>query len=508
MREARTWVESAGNWQLALPAIGALLLLAACVWCATRLVGWGWPWLIRMRDRLVRWARPKPRNPVALLVVSLLDPTRPELAGLLAAAMLVLGGGWAFLALLEDVLENDPLVLLDHAVFSVLQGWRTGWLDQAMVAVTELGSAPVIVPVVLAVGALLAWRRCWRTLGYWVATILFGRALVWVLKSSVQRTRPNQSLYDGVVDQFSFPSGHAASSIVLYGFLAFLLARGRPRSQGIAIGLGSAAIILLTSFSRLYLGAHWMSDVLGSLALGTAWVALASVAFSWHARREVVPQRALALVTAATLAIAGTVYIALEHARDMQRYAVQARAPLVPLADWRVSGWRRLPTSRIGLEREPREPMTLQWAASADRVQQALRAAGWQPAAPLGQHSAAAMLASQPDILALPVQPEFHNGELPALRFVREVDAGHRLVLQLWSTSYSVRAAADATVQVPLWVGGVERQALRRLGGLVNWAGPASGAQPIGALVETLTVGTDTSTRVEPQPGRVLWLLQ
>lgn len=497
-----------GDWQLALLAIGALLLLATCIWCATRLVGWGWPWLIRARDRLVDWARPKPRNPVALLVVSLLDPARPESAGLLAAALLVLGGGWALFGLLEDVLENDPLVLLDHAVFSTLQGLRTGWLDHAMVAVTELGSAPVIVPVVLAVGVLLAWKRCWRTLGYWVATILFGRALVWVLKTSVQRTRPNQSLYDGVVDQFSFPSGHAASSIVLYGFLAFLLARGRPRAQVIAIGLASAAIILLTSFSRLYLGAHWMSDVLGSLALGTAWVALASVAFSWHAGREAVPQRALAFVTVATLAIAGTAYIAFAHDNDMQRYAVQAHAPLVPLADWHKDGWRRLPAYRIDLEREPRQPMTLQWAAPAERVQQALLAAGWQPAAPLGLQSAAAMLASQPDIVALPLQPEFHNGELPALRFVRSANPGQRLVLRLWATTYSASAADDAAPQVPLWVGSVEQQMLHRFGGLVSWAETNPGALPNAASLETQVGSLAAATRTEPASGRALWLLQ
>lgn len=497
-----------GDWQLALLAIGALVLLATCIWCATRLVGWGWPWLIRARDRLVDWARPKPRNPVALFVVSLLDPARPESAGLLAAALLVLGGGWAFFGLLEDVLENAPLVLLDHAVFSTLQSLRTGWLDHAMVAVTELGSAPAIVPVVLAVGALLTWKRCWRTLGYWVATILFGRALVWVLKTSVQRTRPNQSLYNGVVDQFSFPSGHAASSIVLYGFLAFLLARGRPRAQGIAIGLASAAIILLTSFSRLYLGAHWMSDVLGSLALGTAWVALASVAFSWHAGGEAVPQRALALVTMATLAIAGTVYIAFAHHHDMQRYAVEARAPRVRLADWRTEGWRRLPAHRIDLEREPRQPMTLQWAAPAERVQQALLAAGWQPAVPVGLQSAAAMLAQQPDILGLPVQPEFHNGELPALRFVHQAGAGQRQVLQLWSTTYSVSAVDGAAAQVPLWVGSVEQQTLRRFSGLVSWAKTIPGALPTASLLETMTVGPGAATRVEPEPGGALWLLQ
>jgi muconolactone delta-isomerase len=71
----------------------------------------------------------------------------------------------------------------------------------------------------------LAWKRCWRTLAYWLTAVGFAQALVWTLKMTLERARP-MAMYDGA-DRFSFPSGHAASSIVLYGFLAFLLAHGK-----------------------------------------------------------------------------------------------------------------------------------------------------------------------------------------------------------------------------------------------------------------------------------------
>ncbi len=508
MQQPSVWAN--GGWQLLLLAAGLLLALGAGAWLATRLVAAGWPRLLRVRDRLVRWARPRHANPAALLIVSLLDPQRPESAGLLAAALLVLAGGWAFFGLLEDVLEKDPLVLLDQAVFSILQGLRTPWLDHAMVAVTELGSAAVIVPVVVAVALVLALQRQWRTLGYWVATIVFGRALVWVLKTTVQRARPNQALYSGMVDQFSFPSGHAASSIVLYGFLAFLLARGRPRGQRVAIGVAAAAVIVLTSFSRLYLGAHWLSDVLGSLALGTAWVALASVAFSWHAGAAALPQqRALLIASVATLVLAGTIYLGSQHAVDMQHYAVQAAAPRVELPAWRAGGWRSLPERRIDLEREAREPMSLQWAAPAARIEQALRAAGWHPAVPLGVGSLAAMLAPQPELLQLPLVPEFHDGTLPVLRYVHAASPDQRLVLRLWSTPREVRAAGPATAPVPLWIGSVERQSLQRFAGLLSRAeadpGDA-GDTPLEQLQRTLAEAPLPRVRVEPVPARALLL--
>ena len=127
--------------RLALLGGVALLVLAALAWLALRLLRWSWPHLLRARDRLVRWARPR-TNPVARLVVSLLDPERPESGGLLVAAALLLGGGWAFFGLMDEVLENAPMVLFDQAVFAGLQSLRTGWLDHAMVGVTD-AVAPV-----------------------------------------------------------------------------------------------------------------------------------------------------------------------------------------------------------------------------------------------------------------------------------------------------------------------------------------------------------------------------
>lgn len=504
---------SAAALRLALLLAAALLLLTAAAWLALRLGRQAWPGLLGVRDRLVRWARPRAPNPLARLVVSLLDPAQPESGGLLVAALLLLGGGWAFFGLLEDVLDNDPMVLVDRAVFAALQQFRAGWLDQLMVGVTELGSAPVIVPVVLAVGAVLAFHRRWRPLGYWVATILFGRVLVWVLKSSVARPRPNQSLYHGL-EQFSFPSGHAASSVVLFGFLAFLLARGRPRAQRAWITAAAVTLIALISFSRLYLGAHWMSDVLGSFALGTAWVALASIAYTFHAKAADLPRRALLLAALGTLLIAGVLYIGLRHGANMQRYAVQARAPLVELQDWRGSGWRTLPGYRIDLERKPREPLSLQWAAPADAVASALRAAGWQPAPPL--LDPAALLASftaRPEIAALPLRPEFHEAALPVLSFVHAAQPGRRLVLRLWPSGRSVPAAAGAerAMPLPLWVGSVREQSLQHWLGLLSWAEPqpdGAAPPPLHALQQTFSpLPPATAPRIEPVVARPLLLL-
>lgn len=257
----------------------AIVILVLVFWGLAKVAGWlarrGWPHVAAFRNRVVGLAR-RGSGVRSRVVLSLLDPARPESPALLTAALLLLGGGWLFLGILEDVVANDPLVQVDRAVYALLQDMRSGWADGFMVAVTTLDGAPVIIPVVLVVSGLLAFARLWRTLGYWLAAAGFAELLVWGIKYAVGRPRPSV-VYSGV-EQFAFPSGHAAMGITVYGFLAFPLARGKPPAAKAAIAAGAGTLILLIAFSRLYLGVHWVSDVTASLSLGLAWVALLCIA--------------------------------------------------------------------------------------------------------------------------------------------------------------------------------------------------------------------------------------
>lgn len=139
-----------------------------------------------------------------------------------------LGAGWAFLGVVEDVLTRDALVQADLTVFTFLQQLRSAPVDRVMIAITEMGSVGVLLPLTAAVLGWLLWRRCWRTAGYWLLAAGVGELLVLAIRLSLGRHRP-LDLYQGL-DRFSFPIGHATVSTVVLGFLAFLLARRQPRA--------------------------------------------------------------------------------------------------------------------------------------------------------------------------------------------------------------------------------------------------------------------------------------
>ncbi len=244
---------------------------------------------------------------------------RIGLARLAAAVLLVLGGVWLFLGILEDVLSGDPLVTVDRMLHQWLQGLRIPVFDYVMVGASQLGDAAVVVPVSLVVLITLVLRREWRTAGYWVAAIAAAEISVKLLKFAVQRARP-ASVYEGI-ESFSFPSSHATLGIVVYGFLTYLVCRGRQRVAQFRIAVVSGSVIALIAFSRLYLGVHWFSDIVAGLSLGTAWIAFLSVAH--HLRdSDTRGSAVLGIVALVTFLTAAAIHIFLNHAADLVRYAM------------------------------------------------------------------------------------------------------------------------------------------------------------------------------------------
>ena len=142
------------------------------------------------------------------------------------------------------------------------------------------------------------------------------------IKVALHRPRPTD-LYHKGWDAFSFPSGHSTSNAVLYGFLAFLLLGQVKPVLRLPITLGSLVLVAAIAVSRLYLGAHWFSDVAGGLTFGAVWIALLGL-FYLRKATEALRGDQLALVALLTLLVAGGTNIVVNNAKDLQFY--QARA--------------------------------------------------------------------------------------------------------------------------------------------------------------------------------------
>jgi undecaprenyl-diphosphatase len=149
------------------------------------------------------------------------------------------------------------------------------------------------------VGLLLASRRQWTLLAGWLAAFVGGGLLDEILKVVIRRPRPPYATAFLHHYSWSFPSGHAMVSLIAYGMLAYLLVVlwTNRRSTRISIVLGAALLIVAIGLSRLYLGVHYFSDVVGGYAAGVLWLSACisglEVGRRWHAGLPAAPSKAL-----------------------------------------------------------------------------------------------------------------------------------------------------------------------------------------------------------------------
>ncbi|BCY09455.1 bifunctional DedA family/phosphatase PAP2 family protein [Actinoplanes sp. L3-i22] len=195
----------------------------------------------------------------------------------LTVGLIAIGlAGWAFGGILVGVLHKNELATRDSPVAAWLVDHRTGWLTAVMRVVTALGSGRVVtVLLVLAVLVLARPGRRWST-AVMLAVVVTGTAvLIDAIKLLTTRIRPDITDLLTSAPGYAFPSGHSAQAAAAYGAIAYLLA-GRLQRWGHRVTVWTVAVLIvaLVGFSRLYLGAHWLTDVLGGFALGTAWTTL------------------------------------------------------------------------------------------------------------------------------------------------------------------------------------------------------------------------------------------
>lgn len=203
----------------------------------------------------------------------------------LLGALLVLAGSlWAFgLIVDEQIREGDTSN--DQRLAQWLHGRATDPFTDVFRAVTTLGNFATLV-VVTVIAVAVFWRRRERTDAVFVAFAFLGaQVLSSGMKLGFQRERPFFPDPLATESTFSFPSGHSLVSLAVYGSIALVLARRLPRRADRMLLLGATGLLILAiGFSRLYLGVHFLSDVLAGFAAGAAWLALLYVALELRSR--------------------------------------------------------------------------------------------------------------------------------------------------------------------------------------------------------------------------------
>ena len=445
--------------RLAMLAAILIVLLVGLVWgmrlavrrlppLAAATQQWLWEWAQRRDGWLGRQ------------LLSVLDPTRRELPGLALLGAILAASLWLFFGVLQDVLAGDPLVRANEAVFHFLQSLRTVWVDRALVAVTELGDPTVVAAVTLAAILWLLWRRRWRSAAHVAAAVAATSVFTLLMKLTLRVPRPYG--VGSALRAFAFPSGHCAANAALYGLLAIMVSWEIGPRRRVLLAALITLFVGAIAFSRVYLGAHWLSDVLAGIAFGTAWAAFLGIAYL---RRK--PPRVGAGGLCATVGLAllvtGAVHVARQHASDDRRYAPRVEIRTLAAAEWWSGAWSGLPSRRVDLAGEVAAPLTVQWAGSVGTLDRLLAGEGWTAPAPWSVRSALAWIRPHASLASLPVLPHLENGrpEILVLTHAAAGAAGEvRLVLRLWRSDVRITLADGRAI--PVLVGTVAAERIAR----------------------------------------------
>lgn len=176
-----------------------------------------------------------------------------------------------FSGLLESVLW------LDFSLLNFIVSLRANWLDSTMKVLTNLGDIDFILFPFLVFVLYLAWQKKWKQFIFFILSVAGSSVMAYFLKSWTHRLRPPVSGWLVDVNTYSFPSGHAILAVGFYGALAwfFWLFFKNKKWKNVSLAL-FLFVIVIVGFSRVYLGVHWPSDVLGGYVLGGLWVFVVS----------------------------------------------------------------------------------------------------------------------------------------------------------------------------------------------------------------------------------------
>lgn len=213
-------------------------------------------------------------------------------AAVLVCLILVVIGSWGFLALADEVEEGDLQTIDERILLSLRRADDLSkpagpdWMGSIARDITSLGGYAVLSLVLLAVSGYLFLDNNYRVMWFVLTATVGGYALSMGLKSIFDRARPEIVPHLTQFQSSSFPSGHSMMSAVMYLTLGTLLARlVAPRRLKVYFLSVATVLAVLVGLSRVYLGVHYLTDVMAGWSAGVAWSVSCWLVIVWLQRR-------------------------------------------------------------------------------------------------------------------------------------------------------------------------------------------------------------------------------
>lgn len=410
-------------------------------------------WLIRLASAsfspyfdsvLQRWsaATRTSRNRTIQRFGRALSPARSSsrlivLFSIIFIAALIVLADILFGLVLQGAISN-----MDLTVNNLLSQLRSEPGDRLMVFITMLGDQIAVIVLGAATVIWLIWRKAWRAALAAAFALLTAHASTLAFKLFAGGLRTPSGFDVSSLNSFVFPSVHAVMAGTIFGMIALLVSVGRGRWTRALIISIFASIIIAISFSRLYLGVNWMSDVLGGLVLATIICSAFGIVV------ETLPTRQLRPLSFMVVAGMAFVTVILGHAgpklsTSLADYAPVEKTQTLTLQQLEETNASNFPLRRITLAGRRKDPFSAIWVGDIVRLKSALATANWQEKASWSWSDGISYTNTHFNLPDLAPQPLLHEGEAAVVTAVLEDNKipGARMVFRAYKS--------HALIQVP-----------------------------------------------------------
>ncbi|MBX3709598.1 MAG: VTT domain-containing protein [Gammaproteobacteria bacterium] len=344
--------------------------------------------------------------------------------------------------------HGAPNLMVNDALYHLFRGIRTKSLDDIMINITLLGQKQVILPVVLVIFAwLITWKR-WRAAFHALALGILAAGSVYILKHLIQSSRPWGIFFNA--ETYSMPSGHTTIATTLFMGLAFLIASAvRPKYRWPIYTCG-IFISFMVGVSRLYLGAHWFTDVLAAWLLASAVLMLVIISYERRLEKPVNPI-GIVFITLASFAITYGFFHHYHFDHLKINYAKINWPPAkVTMSEWWMKN-NSLPAYQVSLFGFPSQAINIVWAGNISRIRETLESEGWVNPPARDWVSTLHRVADVKSTQYLSMISHQYLDKRPELILVRHVNGLKGLiVLRLWDSNRIIKENGSI-----LWVGTV-----------------------------------------------------
>ncbi len=402
-------------------------------------------------DRIWNWLNRRHSSKYLIrIITNKVNPDDHHQLTLILLAFLCL---LCFLAILICIFIYGSPNQFNNAIFYFLQSIRSHSGNNFFAMMTILGDKRVIFTIAGLTAIGLSMQRQWRPFFHLVLITLVTSVIIEAFKWVLYSPRPGGFVIANTSS--SFPSGHTAFSLAIFGFLSFLTAQQFSRKWHWIPYTITSILVALIGLSRLYLGAHWMTDILASVFLSFIILLLTIIAY----RRYSPPafsQLAWPIIVVLAVSLSWAGYSAVLFKSIMEEYEPYSPTQEISIHEWWNNPLQYLPIYRLDRLGNPIQPFNVQWAAPLNDIKQNLLGHGWQLIQSKNNvKSAIGRLASYNPENHLPILAQLYRLKPPVLFMIKHVHHSSTIIeLRLWESGVQFYANL-----IPLWVGSVNYHA-------------------------------------------------